>query len=272
MSLAVLIVTKNAAAHLSRCLQSVGDLGQVYVIDTPTGDNTKEIAEESGAIYHRYEWNGQYPKKRQYILDNLKICEDWILFLDADEVITEALRQELKTITSSLQNNNYPVGYFIEGRYTFNNKILRFGMKNRKLSLLRKGNFYFPVVDDLDTAMGEIEGHYQPCLYDKSLRVGNCKHAIIHYAHENYAEWEERHYKYANWDATVRRRNTLPKDPVIWRTAKRAIFSILPAQPLFIFIYSYIFCLGFLDGAGGLYHARLKARYYHMIKKAARVL
>jgi glycosyltransferase involved in cell wall biosynthesis len=84
----VIIAARNEAKNLPRCLQALRDVGEVYVIDSQSTDDTVEIARSFGAQVVQFHYQGGWPKKRQWAMDTLPIAYDWILLLDADEVLT----------------------------------------------------------------------------------------------------------------------------------------------------------------------------------------
>ncbi len=131
----------------------------VVVIDSGSTDDTVTIAESHGARVVPFAWNGQYPKKRQWCLDHLELAHDWVFFVDADEIVTPALADEIRRVVAAPAHQ----GYFIEGQYVIDGKVLRFGLKNSKIVLFDRRQFSFPVISDLYiSGMGEMEGHYQP--------------------------------------------------------------------------------------------------------------
>ena len=84
----VIIAARNEAKNLPSCLQALRDFGEVYVIDSQSSDETVEIAREHGATVVQFHYRGGWPKKRQWAMNTLPIAHDWILLLDADEVLS----------------------------------------------------------------------------------------------------------------------------------------------------------------------------------------
>lgn len=251
--ISVVIVTKNEAQRLGKCLQALKDFPSVLVVDSESSDCTVEIAKAQGAEVIHFQWNGQYPKKRQWCLDQLSL-KDWVLFVDADEFMTPALVREIETLKFD------KAGYYIRGRYVYDGRLLRFGLLNNKLALINRHKIAFPVIDDLDLpGMGEIEGHYQPVLKNTEDKIGQLQHPLIHQAyHQN---WLARHERYAAWERGMDRKRAWPHDQ---RLTKR-IFRAIPLRPLTAFAHCYFLKLGFLDGSAGFGFARSRARYYAMI-------
>lgn len=254
----VIIATRNEESRLQPCLAAVKDFDDIIVVDSNSTDNTQKIAKQNGAQIHNFIWNNRYPKKRQWCLDNLSIKNDWVFFVDADEIVTPAMTREIGSLDFS------SAGYFVPGTYVFENKILRFGLKNNKLALINRHKMHFPVVDDLDIpGMGEIEGHYQPVLKDsfKHEKIGQMKNALIHNAFDNRAAWASRHQRYAAWERGINEKRAWPND----RRILKRIFIQLPFRPQAAFIHCYLFKLGFLDGLRGFRFAKTRFDYYRMI-------
>lgn len=96
----VMIITRDEEANLPHCLAALqGWVRRTFVIDSGSTDRTVEIAETAGATVVHHEWEG-YARQKNWGLENLPFESDWILILDADEVVTPALRDRLLEIVS----------------------------------------------------------------------------------------------------------------------------------------------------------------------------
>ncbi len=264
----VIIVTKNEAPVMARCLDALSafddTFNDIIVVDSNSTDDTAAIAAAHGARVINFEWNGAYPKKRQWCLDTLDIKHDFVFFVDADEVVTPALIAELKTLEYTA------AGYFIRGRYVVDGRVLNHGLVNNKLCLINREKIEFPVIDDLDSAaMEEIEGHYQPVLKRvyRDSPLGQVRASLLHYTDIHGASWAARHMRYAAWQALVDRRGALPTENHRGRAALKAVFKALPYKPLTAFVHSYVLKRGFLDGRAGFAFARSRWRYYQMVDR-----
>ncbi len=266
----VIVVTKNAAQLIDGCLKSLTPFHDIWVIDSESRDGTASIAENHGVQVVHYKWNGQYPKKRQWCLDTLPLKYEWVLFVDADELIPESLIEEIRTLLSSSPSE---AGFFITGKYRINGKVLQFGWNNKKIALLHCKRMAFPVVNDLDIpGMGEIEGHYQPVLKPNTLhlKIGILKNYMIHDALEDKRAWTFRHEKYARWEAGMNVKNAWPIDPVSWRETLKKFLRRSKYRAEIIFVVGYILRLGVLDGKAGLNLAQMRYHYLNKIKELNR--
>lgn len=269
----VVIVTKQEEKAIATCLDALTAFDEVVVVDSASRDKTTEIAKEKGVRVIDFQWNGQYPKKRQWVLDNVPLRHDWVFFVDADEMVTKELTNEIRKIFA--RGMPEVAGYFITGRYFIRGKnsiagrLLNFGLPNRKLALLNKTRMTFPAVDDLDIpGMGEIEGHYQPVARDENvISIGMLKSHLVHHALDDEHAWAFRHQKYARWEAGMNIKGAWPDDPVPWRQKVKACLRFTKYRPWIVFFVTFFLFLGFLDGRRGWDFALRRFRYYSLIKQ-----
>ena len=261
----VLVTTLNEEQNLDRCLGGLKGFNEIIVIDSCSQDRTVEIAKQHGAHIQLFQWNHHYPKKRQWCLDNLKLKNDFIFFVDGDEEVTPELIKEISVLDFSC------AGYFVKGRYFWKGRMLNHGLRNNKLALFHRRKVEFPVVDDLDiSGMGEMEGHYQPVLKAgyKYERLGQLQNPLNHFSYEDYQNWQKRHERYAIWEAAMISRKNYPADPVAWREKLKRRFRKMPLRSWAAFIHSYIVKAGFLDGIAGWSFAKSRFAYYRDVNRA----
>jgi glycosyltransferase involved in cell wall biosynthesis len=197
LSVSAVIFAKNESANITECIESLDDFSEIYVIDSLSTDQTKQLALNLGVSVIDYEWNGQYPKKRQWSLEQVKYKNEWILFVDADERVTSNFVIELREFLANSKENysaaSIPIDYYFAG------KRLKHGQRPRKIALLRIGKAKFPVINDLTAeGMGELEGHYQPII---AGRIKKFCTAIKHNDNDPISTWMSRHINYAKWEA-----------------------------------------------------------------------
>jgi glycosyltransferase involved in cell wall biosynthesis len=256
----VVVLTRDEAPNIVRCLAALADFDQIFVVDSDSTDCTPELAAAAGATVVPFRWNGRYPKKKQWCLENLPVRNDWIFYVDADEIVTPELACEIAGIIDAGPDH---AGYFIEGRYIFLGRPLRFGLRNCKLSLLNRRYASFPPCPDLDvTAMWEVEGHYQPRIEGSVRRL---RHWVWHADAKSLYAWFERHNRYSDWEAALRadgRLEALAAHDRPWRRLLKRLFAHAPLRPLAAFVHSYVLRLGILDGAAGWHFAMARSYYY----------
>ena len=270
LRVSAIVPVRNEAHNLSRCLESLRDVSEVWVIDSDSTDSTVEIARSYGAHVVQFHYQGGWPKKRQWAMDTLTLAYDWVLLVDADEALTPELAEEIR---AAIERPLYD-GYFIELQMYFLGRRLRHGAANfYKLSLFRrhKGRYECRLKDQ-DTSMCDMEVH-EHVIVDG--RTGTLKHPLLHHNVESLSRYIQKHDEYSNWEARVwlngeAGRQELP--PALFGTQAqrrrwlRKKFFGLPGSPLLFFFYLYLFRLGFLDGVPGLIYCGMHGIQFFQIK------
>ena len=271
LPVSVIVLTKDEEANIAKCLRSVARFDEVFVVDSASRDRTAAIAERLGARVVPFEWDGRYPKKKQWALEHLPVSHDWVLYLDADEELTPALVDEIAALFSAAEPAH--AGYFIALDYVFLGRVLRHGHRVHKLALFDRRRGRFLDYPDLDaTNMWEVEGHYQPAI-DGPTKV--LRHRILHSDHDSLFDWFARHNRYSDWEAVLRAKGALASgreaQPGFRRALKRT-FAHMPLKGTTSFLYGYVLRLGFLDGRAGFQFAVAKAFYYWQVELKLREL
>src|SRR5208337_5118937 len=109
LPVSVIVPVRNEGRNLPRCLDSLARFGEVYVIDSESTDDTVAIARSHGAKVVQFHYAGGWPKKRQWAMDTLPLEYDWILLLDADEVLTPELVEEIQRALENPKVDGYSV-------------------------------------------------------------------------------------------------------------------------------------------------------------------
>jgi glycosyltransferase involved in cell wall biosynthesis len=261
--ISVIILTKNEAVNIQHSLPPlIQHFDDVHIVDSDSEDETTKIAEDMGATITPFTWNNQYPKKKQWALDNLPLKHDWVLMIDADEIITDNFMTELKTMDFDAD------GYFISSNMVWNDTPLKYGAKNNKLCLFKKSVFEYLPVDDLDLKGGwEVEGHYQPVIREnQTATIDQIKSPITH--HDRKGDWQARHGNYIQWERGMNARNAWPVDPVFKREFMKDMFRTSALRPYVHFAYGYIIKGGFLDGKNGFDFALKRFSYNRSVVKS----
>ncbi|HEV2731363.1 MAG TPA: glycosyltransferase family 2 protein, partial [Terriglobales bacterium] len=140
LPISVIIAARNEAHNLPRCLEFLRGVGEVYVVDSNSSDETGEIARSFGATVVQFIYHGGWPKKRQWAMETLPLTYHWILLLDADEALTPELAEEIRHAIQKPECN----GYYIALQMFFLGRALRHGDASfYKLSLFRRGHGHF---------------------------------------------------------------------------------------------------------------------------------
>ncbi len=254
---AAVIFTKNEANNIAECIRSVSECRKIYVIDSNSEDKTVEIAEKFNVSILNFTWNGKFPKKRQWTIDNL-IQEKWILFVDADERPSRSFLLEVEAL---IKKDDCSAAYAILD-YFFAGKKLKFGHKMRKIVLMKREDVSYPKIELEGSGFGDVEFHYQP---EVKGDVSTLKNRLVHQDLDPFKSWLERHIKYAEVEARLRADSSLFDQLVSNKSKGSKLFYSLGSNSFIFFIYSFIFRLGFFDGRNGFSYALMKSWYYEAI-------
>ena len=271
LPVSVIVAARNEARNLPRCLESLRQAGEVYVIDSQSTDATVEIARSFGAQVIQFHYQGGWPKKRQWAMDSLPFTYDWILLIDADEALTPELDAEIK---QAIQNPTVD-GYYIRLQMFFLGRELRHsGASFYKLLLFRRGKASFECrLKEQDDSMADMEVH-EHVVADSNANIGKLRHALLHHNVESLSHYIRKHEKYSNWDARVwfegETNSGLSPSPFGSQAQRRRwlrkLFFSVPGSPALFFFYKYIMCLGFLDGVPGLIYCGFQGIQFFHIK------
>ncbi|MEM7766155.1 MAG: glycosyltransferase family 2 protein [Pseudomonadota bacterium] len=260
----VVIPVKNEAANLPRCLGALGRFAHLVVADSGSTDETPEIARESGATYLNFEWNGQFPKKRNWVLRTHAFETNWVLFLDADEFVSNAFVDAVKAAVADTPHDAFWLNY----TNYFQGKRLKHGLPQRKLALLRVGAGEYERIDEDGWTKLDMEVHEHPIV---AGTTGEIDLEIEHQDYRGLARFIDRHLDYAQWEAQRVRALGDLSGPNASHLTNRQRFKYrnLPRwwYAQFYFYYVYILRLGWLDGAAGYNYAFHKYWYFRTIRE-----
>ena len=269
----VLIPAKNEEANLPACLESLSRADQVFVVDSQSSDRSVEIAEQYGATVVQFHFDGRWPKKKNWSLENLPFRHEWVLIVDCDERIPPELWEEIE---AAIQNSDYD-GYYLNRKVFFLGTWIRHGGRypdwNLRLFKHKKGRYENLKTEEIRNT-GDNEVHEHVILEGSS---GYLKNDMLHIDFRDIYHWLERHNRYSNWEARVYLNLLNSKDESgtigasLWGNAvqrKRFLKKLwvrLPFKPTLRFILFYIIQLGFLDGKAGYIYGRLLSQYEYQI-------
>jgi len=224
MQLSAAILTKNEEDNIKRCIKAVSFCDEIIVIDDNSSDDTKKVAENLGAkVYQRYLGNN-FSKQRNYALSKTK--GKWILFVDADEVVSEGLKTEI------IQVVNNPLatfsGYYLKRQDVIWDKKLKYGESgNSKILRLAK----------VDVGKFRRGVHEYWNIVGKTKTLNN---TLFHYPHINLRSF----IKNINHFSSLHARANL-------KEGKRSNLVKVIVWPPGKFFYNYFLKLGIFDGVIG---------------------
>ncbi len=221
--ISVTIITLNEERNLPRCLEALRWVDEIIVVDTNSTDSTVNIAKSFGATVLTEPWHG-YGAQKNIAMAHAK--GPWVLNIDADEVITPALKEEILREVSSAKPAQ---GYAIARKTYYLGRWIRYGgwYPNYVTRLCRK-----------DTGRWT-----EPAVHEELRIDGECKRLaepMEHYTFRTVAEQVRTNVRYAEQGA-----QELAKQDVHF-----SLFRLL-VKPLSKFIETYIAKRGFLDGVAG---------------------
>jgi glycosyltransferase involved in cell wall biosynthesis len=256
----VIVSVKNEELNLPHCLDKLSGFSEVLVVDSQSTDRTPQIVAEFGYTLINFEWNGRFPKKRNWTLEHVPIANDWVLFMDADEFLTAPFIKELGTKIRQTQH----AGFWIYYNNYFMDSEQKYGLKMRKLALFKKDAGRFEKIEEDSWSHLDMEIHEHPVITGS---VGQFKSTIVHKDYKGLEHYIARHNAYSSWEA--RRYLQLKAQTDVRFTFRQTLKYKLVTTGLLPFLYfvgTYIFKLGFLDGISGFYFAKYKAHYFFQIQ------
>jgi glycosyltransferase involved in cell wall biosynthesis len=258
--ISVIILTHNEEANIGRCLDSVSWSDDILVVDSFSEDRTVEISKGCGARVIQRAFD-DFSSQRNFASEQGNLKYEWVLHLDADEIVTPELRAELQGAAFGDKD-----AYRVSSKLIFCGKFLRHAglFPWYQVRFGRKQALRFKQV-----------GHGQRETLEPS-RIGTLKSSLLHFSFsKGLADWIERHNRYSTAEAQQNVYGYTDDDVPILdllsaetdrrRRAAKKIFRRLPCRAIVRFVYMYLFRGGILDGKIGFTYCRLLAWYEWLI-------
>lgn len=263
-TLALVVLTYNEEANIAQALDSVaGWAGEIFILDSLSTDRTLEIAGryDCRIAQHKFE---NYGKQRNHALEHLPIRSEWVLFLDADEWLPDALKQEIAALIATSPQEN---GFYINRRLIWMGRWIRHGYyPSWILRLFRRGK-----------ARCEDRAVNEHLIVDGA--TGRLRNDFVHDDRKGVTDWIAKHNGYATREAleifnTREAPNYQEIDASLFgaqaqrkRWLRLNVWNwLLPLiRPFFYFFYRYVLRGGFLDGRAGFIFHFLHALWYPML-------
>lgn len=239
MKISVAIITKNEEEMLGQTLSAIQDLAdEIVIVDSLSTDKTKEIALKFGARFFEKEWQG-FSAQKNYLIDQCK--GEWILLIDADEVLSLDLIEETK---KAINSNTYEIYEFLFHSYCYGKLVKHGGWSGfYKIRLFRRGV----------TRFGSERVH-EKFVYDETIQLGRLKSPL-------------QHYTYLSMDETIDKMNSYSTASSLdaFSKGKKSSIAKIIFSPLLMFLKAYVLKGGILDGFRGFVLAIVNA-IYHFLK------
>lgn len=267
-NISVIIITLNEEKHIARCINSILPITKnIYIIDSYSKDNTVEIAKSLGANVYQKRWPGTHAKQFQWGIDNCDIRTEWIMKMDADEVILPDLADEINLRLNTLHKDIS--GIYIKRRVMFMGKWIKHGgyYPTWLLRIWKKNSGFME--------QRWMDEHIK-LKFGKSIKFEN---DIVDDNLNNLTWWIEKHNNYSSREAadilntihSFTKNNEIEANIFGYQEErKRALKNIYSRMPLFFrpviyFLWRYFIRLGFLDGRIGLIWHFLQGFWYRFL-------
>lgn len=239
-SISAVIITHNEARNISRCIASLRDIAdEVVVVDSGSTDETETICLKMGAKFHKHDWEG-YSGQKNYA--NTLASGPWILSLDADEALSDPLRQSLLALKTT---SPHPDTVFSFNRLTnFCGSWIRHcgWYPDEKIRLWHQGCCHWS---------GLVHEELQ---FNRPIQKKRLSGQLLHYSYYSVEELAARQVKYASMAAQKAHQQ-----------GKKSPIGVLWLKPMWTFVRNYLFKGGIMDGKAGFIVCRMTA-FYTLVK------
>lgn len=227
-TISVMVITKNEEGKIQSCLESARWADEIVILDSGSTDKTVEICRLYTDKIWQTDWPG-YGVQKQRALE--KVTSDWVLSVDADEVLQPELIQQIQRVIDSPQNQ-YDA-YTIRHRFFYMGKELKFCFGNKNcLRLFRRNSASF-------SSSAVHEG-----LEIKGDKIGKLTGSFCHYSYHSVSHWIDKMNRYTSLSAQIKKDN-----------GKHSGLCKAIGSALFVFFKHYIFKGGIIEGKYGLIFA-----------------
>jgi glycosyltransferase involved in cell wall biosynthesis len=260
MNVSIIVLTKNEAADIEKCLRSLSWSNDIHVLDSGSTDSTVAISKSFNAKVSVHPFVS-FGEQRNFALDNLDLRNEWILFLDADEVATDAFRVAVNDAIACSTPST--AGYYCCWKMILENRWLKRcdSFPKWQFRLLKHGRARF-----VDFGHGQKEGQV-----DGTIEY--LREPYLHYGFsKGWAHWIDRHNRYSTLEAEARTLNRPPLKHLlsshgsVRNPAIKSWLTMVPGWPLMRFFFSYVIKLGFLEGIPGFIYCVNIAYYEFLIQ------
>ena len=264
-----IILTYNEEIHLPRLLQSIADLeAPVFILDSGSTDGTIAIGEKFGAQFLQNPFEN-HPKQWDYALKNFDIQTPWVICLDADQVVTNELKQQL--INFRDEDHQYIDGIYFNRKNFFKGKWIKYGgyYPFYLLKMFRFGIGYSDINENMDhrfVVHGYTTIWKNGIILEENLKENNISFWIA--KHNRYSDLvaQEEVERMQSLRAQTEKPNFFgsPNQRKAWF---KQLWFRLPryARPTLYFLYRLIFQLGFLDGRTGIIFHFLQGFWFRLV-------
>ncbi|MFD0748881.1 glycosyltransferase family 2 protein [Mucilaginibacter calamicampi] len=263
------ILTYNEEMHLPRLLQSIAGLNApVFILDSGSTDNTLAIAQQFGAVTLQNKFIN-HPQQWHHALNNFGIETPWVICLDADQIVSEILRQKLLNFNG--EEYDKIDGIYFNRKYVFKGQWIKHGgyYPFYQLKMFKYGVGYSDLNEHMDHRF-VVPGN--TVIWKEGLIVEE------NFKENNISFWLDKHNRYSDLVAQeeVERMQSLreqtvkprlsgtPDERTAWR---KQLWWKLPRyiRPMLYLTQRMIFQLGLLDGRTGIIYHFLQSFWFRLV-------
>lgn len=220
-----LIITYNEEKHIDAVLKNIDFVDEIIVIDSFSTDDTLSKLKENKQVKVIQREFKNFSDQRNFAIE--QATHPWILFIDADERITDELRFE---ILKTINNKTDFVAFKFPRKFVFQDKIIKFsGLQTDFIYRLFKKGYAQYKLDKKVHEQLEVNG-----------AVKTLSNGMLHYSFNDYSSYKKKTEHYAKLKAEE-----------LFDKGKKPYLVDLYIKPAYKFLYNYIIRLGFLDGKAG---------------------
>lgn len=260
VDLTAVLLVYNEEINLPYALNNVQNFArEIVIVDSLSTDKSVDIAKEYGCRVYQRKFDN-FSKQRNFALQQVDFDTEWIFILDADEILTDELKDEI----CETLNQTHLDAFFIKRRFFWMGQWIRRGYY--PTWLLRLGRVGTLVCDERP-----INEH----LVCTTGKVGRLREDFIDYNRKSLSDWLDKHNRYSSLEAQVLLDNRSSGEHYRFfagqyerkRWIRAKIWNQLPplVRPFIYFFYRYFLCLGFLDGKKAFAYHLLHAFFYRVI-------
>lgn len=235
--ISAVILAFNEEENIRKCLQSLTFCDEIIVVDDYSTDKTQDIVKNFAAKTYLHGLGDDFAAQRNFALT--KVQYNWVLFVDADEIVSPDLKKEIQV---KIKNNSYN-GYYLKRLDYFQGRFLKFG-ETGSIKLLRLAK--------------KDKGKWQGSVHETWVvedKIGYLNNPILHYPHKNVSAFL----------AKINLYSSLVAQSWLKRGRNTNILDII-FTPLFKFKYNYFLKYGFLDGVAGFIMSAMMSFHSFLVR------
>jgi glycosyltransferase involved in cell wall biosynthesis len=261
LPVSILILTKDEQEHLPKLLATLDGFDEIVLLDSLSTDDTVKIADDAGCRIVSRAFT-DWADHQNWAMEHIDFKHPWVFYLDADERMTPAVREEIVGI-AALDDPPHRAYFVSRDNYLFG-RCLRHAMRDGFVM-----RFFQP-----EAVRFERRVNPQPVVREGTPGYLRARF-IHHHFSRGFTQWFEKHNRYATWEAQewieaerateISLRRIFARDRHTRSQALKRLSFALPFRPMLKFFQLYVLKRGFLDGGAGFHCSALMGIFEYMI-------